>query len=127
MLRIGYDGSWFENQSDTLVWDSPLRLTDTTSAPGRGRMALWPTNSANTVSGAGFFKFAGRSQATASVSYGVLSNNEPLQDFTINPTLPQLQLPRATTEAEAQVFTTNVGVVSRPARDWRLSGRVRAL
>jgi len=127
MLRIAYDGSWFENQSDTLVWDSPLRLTDSTSAPGRGRMALWPTNSANTVSGAGFFKFAGRSQATGSVSYGILSNNEPLQDFTINPTLPQLQLPRATTEAEAHVLSTNVGVVSRPSRNWRLSGRVRAV
>jgi MtrB/PioB family decaheme-associated outer membrane protein len=127
MLRIAYDGSWFDNQSDTLIWDSPLRLTDTTSAPGRGRMALWPSNSSNTVSGGGFYKFAGRSQATASVSYGVLSNNEPLQDFTINPALPQLGLPRTTTEAEAHVFTTNVGVVSRPTRDWRFSGRVRTL
>ena len=127
MLRIGYDGSFFENESDTLIWDSPLRLTDTTSAPGRGRMALWPTNSSNTVSGGGYYKFAGRSQATASVSYGVLSNNEPLQDFTINPTLPQLELPRATTEAEAHVFTTNVGVVSRPTPDWRFSGRLRSM
>jgi hypothetical protein len=31
-------GSWFDNQDDTLIWDSPLRLTDQTSAgpPGRG-------------------------------------------------------------------------------------------
>ena len=127
MLRIGYDGSWFDNQSDTLIWDSPLRLQDSTSAPGRGRMALWPSNTANTVSGGGYYKFAGRSQATASVSYGILSNNEPLQDFTINPTLPQLALPRVTTEAEAHVFTTNVGVVSRPTRDWRFSGRLRSM
>ena len=40
MLRVGYTGSWFNNLDDTLVWDSPLRLDDSTSAPGRGRMAL---------------------------------------------------------------------------------------
>jgi hypothetical protein len=53
MLRVAYDGSWFNNLDDTLVWDSPLRLTDSTSAPGSGRMALWPTNSAQTISAAG--------------------------------------------------------------------------
>ena len=26
MLRVAYAGSWFNNQDDTLVWDSPLRL-----------------------------------------------------------------------------------------------------
>ena len=54
MLRVAYDGSWFDNLDDTLVWDSPLRLDDSTSAPGRGRMSLWPTNSAQTVSAAGY-------------------------------------------------------------------------
>ena len=34
MLRVAYDGSWFDNLDDTLVWDSPLRLDDSTSAPG---------------------------------------------------------------------------------------------
>jgi Putative outer membrane beta-barrel porin, MtrB/PioB len=38
MLRVAYDGSWFNNLDDTLTWDSPLRLDDSTSAPGRGRM-----------------------------------------------------------------------------------------
>ena len=26
MLRVAYDGSWFDNLDPTLVWDSPLRL-----------------------------------------------------------------------------------------------------
>ena len=38
MLRVAYNGSWFNNLDDTLVWDSPLRKDDSTSAPGRGRM-----------------------------------------------------------------------------------------
>jgi hypothetical protein len=37
MLRLSYNGSWFNNQADTLVWDSPLRIDDLTTAPGRGR------------------------------------------------------------------------------------------
>ncbi len=125
MFRVAYDGSWFNNLDDTLVWDSPLRLQDSTSAPGRGRMALWPSNSAQTISAAGSAKLARRTQITGFLSYGVWSNDEALQPFTINPTLPQLALPRSTTEAEAQVFSTNINLVSRPVTDWRLSARLR--
>ena len=125
MLRVAYDGSWFNNLDDTLVWDSPLRLDDSTSAPGHGRMALWPTNSAQSVSAAGYSKFAGRTQVTGSVSFGFWNNDQPLQPFTINTTLPQIALPRTTTQAEAHVFSTNVGVVSRAVTNWEFNGRVR--
>ncbi len=125
MVRVAYDGSWFDNLDDTLVWDSPLRLDDSTSAPGRGRMALWPSNFAQTVSAAGYTKLARRTQVTGFVSLGHWSNDEPLQPFTINSALPQLTLPRATTQAEARVFSTNLNFVSRPTTEWRLSARVR--
>jgi hypothetical protein len=125
MFRVGYNGSWFDNLDDTLVWDSPLRLTDSTSAPGRGRMALWPSNSAQTVSAAGYARFARRTQLTGSVSYGLWNNDEPLQPFTINEALAQPALPRATAQAEAHVLSATVGLVSRPLPDWRFSGRVR--
>jgi MtrB/PioB family decaheme-associated outer membrane protein len=125
MLRVGYTGSWFDNLDDTLVWDSPLRLDDSTSAPGRGRTALWPTNSAQTVSAAGYAKFARRTQLTGFVSYGLWSNDEPLQPFTINAALPQLALPRANTEGDAHVFSTNLNLISRPQTDWQFTARVR--
>jgi MtrB/PioB family decaheme-associated outer membrane protein len=125
MLRVGYTGSWFDNIDDTLVWDSPLQLADTPTIPGRGRMALWPSNSAQTVSVAGYSKFARRTQLTGFVSFGSWTNNQPLQPFTINAALPQLTLPRATADAEATIFSTNLNLVSRPANDWRFSARVR--
>ena len=53
------------------------------------------------------------------------SNDEPLQPFTINPTLTQMALPRTTTEGEAQIFSANLGIVSRPTVDWRFSARLR--
>jgi MtrB/PioB family decaheme-associated outer membrane protein len=125
MVRVAYNGSWFDNIDDTLVWDSPLRLDDSTSAPGRGRMALWPSNSAQTFSAAGYTKFARRTQFTGFFSYGVWSNDEPLQPYTINATLPTLPLPRSSAEAEANVLSTNLSLVSREMEDWRFSGRLR--
>ena len=85
----------------TTRWYGTARcgLTIRPSAPGRGRMALWPSNSAQTVSAAGYTKFARRTQLTGFVSFGFWSNDEPLQPFTINATLPQLTLPRATTQS----------------------------
>jgi MtrB/PioB family decaheme-associated outer membrane protein len=125
MVRVAYTGSWFNNLDDTLVWDSPKQLNDTTSAPGRGRMALWPSNSAQTISAAGLAKFARRTQLTGFVSLGFWNNDEPLQPFTINPTLQQLPLPRTNAEGQARVFSTNLNLVSRPVMEWRFSTRLR--
>ncbi|HEY6509651.1 MAG TPA: MtrB/PioB family outer membrane beta-barrel protein [Vicinamibacterales bacterium] len=126
MLRVGYTGSWFENENDPLVWDNPLRLDDAAvGGPGRGRMSLWPTHTAHTLSASGYAKFAGRSQFTGLVSHGVWTNDGPLQPFTINAALPQLSLPRATSEAVVQVTSANLSLVSRPVNDWRLAARLR--
>jgi MtrB/PioB family decaheme-associated outer membrane protein len=125
MLRAAYTGSWFNNLDDTLVWDNPLVLTDAVEAPGRGRMALWPSNSMQTLSGAGYAKLARRTQLTGSLAFGWWSNDEPLLPFTINSALPQLPLPRTTTEASANTIAANLNLVSRPRDDWRFSARFR--
>lgn len=129
MLRVSYNGSWFDNLDDTLIWDSPLRLSDQTlpagTNPGRGRMALWPSNSANTVSVGGYSKFAKRTQLTGFFSYGVWSNDSPLLPFTINTSLTPMALPRATTEAQANVMSLNLNLVSRDVEDWRFAARLR--
>src|SRR4029453_14236889 len=78
-------------------------------------------NSAQTISFGGYTKLAHKTQVTGSFSYGLWSNDEPLQPFTINTTLPQFALPRANTEGKAHVFSTNLTVTSRPSTDWRLS------
>lgn len=123
--RVGYQGSWFDNLDDTLIWDSPLDLTDRVDNPGRGRMSLWPSNSANTISAAGSTRVAKRTQLTGAVSMGWWKNDEPLQPFTINAALPQIALPRTTTGAEARVTSINFNAVTREVKDWRFSGRLR--
>ena len=125
MLRVAYSGSWFDNLAPTLVWDSPLRLDDASGAPGRGRMSLWPSNSAQTISFGGYTKLAHKTQVTGFFSYGLWSNNEPLQPFTINSALPPIALPRANADAEAHVFSTNLNLTSHPTTDWRFGARFR--
>jgi MtrB/PioB family decaheme-associated outer membrane protein len=125
MLRVSYNGSWFNNLADTMVWDSPLTLADSTSAPGRGRMSLWPTNSAQTVSFAGYSKFAHKTQITGAMSFGFWNQDQPLQPFTINSALTQIPLPRPTAQADAHVFSGNIGLVSHPSKDWRFTARLR--
>ncbi len=125
MIRGAYSGSWFNNIDDTLTWDNPLELTDSTSASGRGRTALWPSNSLQTLSTAGYAKFARRTQVTGSLAFGWWDNNEALLPFTINSALAQFPLPRPTAEAAAHTTATNVGLVSHPQDDWRFSARVR--
>ena len=125
MLRVAYSGSWFDNLADPLVWDSPLRLDDASGAPGRGRMSLWPSNSAQTISFGGYTKLAHKTQVTGFFSYGLWSNNEPLQPFTINSALAPIALPRANADAEAHVFSTNLNLTSHPTTDWRFGARFR--
>jgi MtrB/PioB family decaheme-associated outer membrane protein len=125
MLRVAYSGSWFDNLADPLVWDSPLDLDDRPGEPGRGRMSLWPSNSAQTISFGGYHKLARRTQVTGFFSYGLWTNDEPLQPFTINSALSPIELPRANAGAEAHVFSTNLNLTSHPAADWRFGARFR--
>src|SRR5207342_131518 len=125
MLRVAYSGSWFDNIAPTLVWDSPLDLDDRVGEPGKGRMSLWPSNSAQTVTFGGYTKLAHKTQVTGSFSYGLWSNDEPLQPFTINSAVAPIALPRANTDAKAHVFSTTLNLTSHPSADWRFGARFR--
>ena len=125
MLRATYAGSWFDNIDDPLVWDSPLRIDDASGSPSRGRLAMWPSNSAQSISFAGYTKMAHKTQFTGHLSFGFWSNDEPLQPFTINTALQQIALPRETAQADATVVSTNLNLVSHPVDDWRFSGKFR--
>lgn len=115
-VRLQYDGSWFNNNVQTLVWDNPLRLTDSpTAGSSQGRMALWPNSTMNAVSVTGTARLPGRSRATGYVSIGAWNQNEDLLGFTINSAIPAIPLDRATADAQAQVTALNFNFTSRPA------------
>ena len=78
-----------------------------------------------TISAAGYAKFAKRTQLTGSLALGWANNNEPLLPFTVNAALPQFPLPRETADASATTVATTISLVSRPDNDWRFSTRFR--
>ena len=124
--RLAYDGSFFRNNVTTLVFDNPGRVSDSpTAGPLQGRMALWPNTNMNTVSASGAVNFAGRSRASAYISIGNMSNNNPLLPYTINSAIASPALPRATSEVDARVTTMNYAVTSRPTNLLWLSVRYR--
>jgi MtrB/PioB family decaheme-associated outer membrane protein len=132
-VRVAYDGSWFRNDVETLVWDNPIRLTDRQLAGGnvsgdassQGRMALWPDSSSHTVSVAGSLALPARTRAFASASVGSWLQDAQLLPFTVNTAIAPITLPRPTAEAEARISSMTYRVTSRPSSIVWLSAQYR--
>ncbi|HVZ21377.1 MAG TPA: MtrB/PioB family outer membrane beta-barrel protein, partial [Vicinamibacterales bacterium] len=127
MVRLAWDGSWFTNNVSSLVWDNPLRYTDTTNAnayssgagTSQGQMSLWPDSTAQTVSASGSIKLPMRARAFAYLSLGDWKQNDQLLPFTINSAIPPIPLPRDTAEMDARVTAMNYRYTARPTnRTW---------
>lgn len=116
MLRFGYDGSWFNNNASTMLWDNPLRLTDSTNVPGGGRYSLWPDNTAHSFSFAGAVKMPARSRLIGSLAIGKHSQDGAIVPHTINSALDVLPLARNTAQAEVQTVASTLRFTSRPNR-----------
>jgi MtrB/PioB family decaheme-associated outer membrane protein len=132
-VRIQYDGSWFNNDVQTLVWDNPLKFTDSTYSTAyvdglgtsQGRTALWPSSTMNVIGVTGATRMPARGRATAYVSFGRWGQDEALLPFTINTAIPAIPLPRSTAGAKANVTALNLSYTSRPTdRTW-VSARYR--
>lgn len=123
-LRAGYDGSWYNNNASTLVWDNPLVFASPTLSP-QGRLALWPDNTVHSLTTTGGLKLPARSHASASVTVGTWRQDEALLPFTINPNLPVLPLDRPTAEGEVRTLAMSYNVTSRPSRYVWLNARFR--
>jgi len=148
MLKVGYDGSYFNNNVNTLVWSNPVRATDAWAGSSYsnallggsalGRMALAPNNHANTVNAVGLYKLPGRSSFNASLAVSSLKQNDALLPFTINSTLQPgaavtvsgqtwtLVAPeRATAEADVRLTVGTFNFTTRPNRYFGLIAKYR--
>ena len=137
MLRLGYEGSWFEQQAPVYVWDNPTRLTDQTHSrayvagdgTSLGRGSQWPSNSFYYVNLAGGYRPAPRTNVHATLSLGQSQQNETLLPHTINSAIPSLDsassLDRQTAEAKANIGAGTINVVTRPTRNFSVNGPYR--
>jgi MtrB/PioB family decaheme-associated outer membrane protein len=125
--RVGYDGSFFRNEFQTLVWDNPLRASDSpTLGPLQGRETLWPDSNQNSGNISGALNLPARSHATAYLSVGQWTQDNPLIPFTINSALPVIPLDRQTSDANARVTSMNYTFSSRPTNMLWVSARYKS-
>lgn len=126
MARVGWDGSSFDNQIDSIVWDNPIRFgPDAAGAPSQGRMGSWANNSLMYLHGTGAISLPARSRVTAYVAVGQGRNDADLLPFTINTALAQPALPRTTAQAESQMAVAQFTLASRPMRRLAVNARYR--
>lgn len=123
LVKVGWDGSWFKNNVSTLVWDNPLRLTDTTYASGysgsdatsQGRMDLWPDSTMQMVSGTATYKLARAMRLYGNLGLARWHQDDALLPHTINTAIPTIPLARESADAEVNVTSALVGLSGRPA------------
>ena len=125
MAKLAYDASWFNNGVESLVWDSPLTLTDAATAGSQGRMPLWPDSTAHTVSAAGSVALPARSRAFGYVSVGSWLQDQALLPYTINTAIAPIPLARQPADAEARIVSMNYRLTSRPSPMVWLNGQFR--
>ena len=140
-LRGGVAASFFDNDVQTLVWDNPYRITDSTYASAysagngtaHGRMALPPSNDAVRFYLSGTYKPLPGTRLSASASYGTFNQNEKLLPFTVNTAIPgsdpnalnAISAPRETAMAKAHVSSLDLTLSSRLMRSVYLTAGFR--
>ncbi|MBS1816749.1 MAG: MtrB/PioB family outer membrane beta-barrel protein [Acidobacteria bacterium] len=145
MIRVAWDASFFNNKIKEVLWDNPLRATDTTpfdasgysngNGPAFGRMSVPPSNSMNSVNLTGLYKMPAHTVINGVVSFTAMNQNDKLIPWTTNGAInnagvwavfPGLRaLPRDTAEAKVHGVNAMFNFTSRPNRYFGLRMRYR--
>ncbi|MGE0864506.1 MAG: MtrB/PioB family outer membrane beta-barrel protein, partial [Vicinamibacterales bacterium] len=126
MVRIGWDGSSFDNNIESVTWDNPLRFgPDISGTSSQGRMALWPGNTLTYLHGTAAVSLPGRSRLTGYAALGQGRSNEDLLPFTINSAIAPIALSRPTAEGKHQMTIAQLTLAARPARLLSINAKYR--
>lgn len=116
LFRAGYDGSWFNSDAESVTFDNPLRITDTSTATSLGRMARWPSSTMHTLSATGSFALPAKSRVTAYVGQSAMASDIDLLAWTVNPAIAQPAMPRTSLDGDIDVTAVMLRFTSRPIR-----------
>jgi MtrB/PioB family decaheme-associated outer membrane protein len=93
-LSVGYYGSLFDNDNDSLVWQNPYSTINgwTPAAQagyptGQGQMHLEPDNEFHQFNVSGGWNFSPTTRLSGDVSFGRATQNQDFLPYTINPRL----------------------------------------
>ena len=137
LLGFQYQGSFFQDVYNTLIWDNPLNLSGvgsackdsttfssaSTTGPCQGRAAMYPDNQAHNfiVTGAGQLPF--NTHVMGSLEYGFWLQDSPFIPLTINSKLQQTLGSvgaRSSLGGDVRPFFTNLTIDSNPIKPLEL-------
>jgi MtrB/PioB family decaheme-associated outer membrane protein len=126
MVRIGWDGSSYQPDLDSVTWDNPLRYgPDVAGTPSQGRLAFWPGNTLTYLHGTGAVAIPWRGRLTGYAALGRGRSDADLLPFTINTAIPPIALARPTAQAEHRMTIAQATLATRPARLLAVNARYR--
>ncbi|MEK7399740.1 MAG: MtrB/PioB family decaheme-associated outer membrane protein, partial [Candidatus Poribacteria bacterium] len=152
-LSISNYTSIFDNNIDTLAWDNPARITDSTAAnaysssyaagPSKALMDLYPNNKYNNTSAMGAIDLPLKSRLSATASLGVMMQDDALLPYTTNTAIKTgavtgvdkvlvpfnaweiANLPTDKVDAKVNTSLVNVLFTSKPQKLIRVKARYR--
>ena len=148
-MQFGYRYEKFENEIDTLVWDNPWRLIDSTDSrayvspsngatngPSRGLFDLAPDSDAGTLFVSGRARFGGSWNASGTLSLIRMEQDDSLQPYTTNTAIEGVDphtgavfdattQPLGSANASADVLSFYGTVAGRFAERWSLKFKAR--
>ncbi len=147
-LQLGYNGSFFKANIDSLLFDAPFATADLpvqiippgsgctpsgsalncaiSSVPAHGRMALYPSNNAHYATFAGAFDAGKHVRIMGSAANGWLRQNDPFLPYTVNTAITGLApLPASSLKGEKQTLAMNWTAVSKLTKNLRLQAKYR--
>lgn len=132
-LGLKYNGSLFHNNTSTLVWDNPMNpgiggaCTDeavynnaTRTGPCRGRVDLYPSNQAHSLTLSGTASLPYRTNFMGTFSYGVRLQDDSFLPFTINSAVTQPSISRGSLDGDVRPMLANLTFVNNYFRDVNL-------
>ncbi len=136
-IRFGYRQSRFDNANNSMLWDNPWRLTDSTDASAyqapssssiagssKAQAALAPDNGLDTLFASGNFRI-GRGWLAASLGYTQMKQDEDLLEHTVNTAIPHLALPTGSADREVDVLNATADFKLPLTNSWDLKLKYR--
>jgi MtrB/PioB family decaheme-associated outer membrane protein len=124
-LGLKYNASLFHNNVSTLIWDNPIHTppsglcTDQATytpasgtGPCRGRMDLYPSNQAHSLTLTGGASLPLKTRFMGTASYGWRLQNDQFLPFTINNAITQPTLLRRNLDGDVRPTMINLSLVN---------------
>ncbi|MBI4471498.1 MAG: MtrB/PioB family outer membrane beta-barrel protein, partial [Acidobacteria bacterium] len=126
-LQATYLASIFKNNVGELVWDNPFRSLDTATAGSRGRLDLYPGNSAQNLNIAGAVNLRKDTRFVGGFGRGWMRQDDAFLPFTINPAIASVPaLPASSLDGRKQTLALNSMLTSDIIPSLSLTARYRS-